>query len=205
MKSLTDNLLNKDQLENVLSKIVIPDCPSMVSEALKEAQKDDPDLRKLSHLISENAAMSAAALKLANSPLFKGRDKISGVKQAVERLGTRISICIVFEVSLRATGNGLPPEWLEQFWKRTMQTATVAALIAKKQFGVAPDAAYTYALFHDAAIPIMMKRFKEYEGILEKAKENKIMLVEAENSYFPCTHPVVGSLIVKNWGLPPLL
>ena len=31
------------------------------------------------------------------------------------------------------------------------------------------------------------------------------MLNDAEADYFPCTHPIVGSLLTRNWGLPSLL
>lgn len=83
--------------------------------------------------------------------------------------------------------------------------ARLAALIARRQFGISPDAAYTYALFHDAAIPTMMNRFKEYGQLLEDARSNGQKRVDAESSYFPCTHPVIGSLMVRNWDLPPIL
>jgi len=26
-----------------------------------------------------------------------------------------------------------------------------------------------------------------------------------EEEYFPCTHPIISSLLVRNWGLPPIL
>jgi hypothetical protein len=30
------------------------------------------------------------------------------------------------------------------------------------------------------------------------------MLVDAENSQFNCTHPIIASLLIKNWGLLPV-
>ena len=85
-----------------------------------------------------------------------------------------------------------------------MLLALASSLIARRQYGISPDAAYTYALFHDAAIPLMLRRFPDYAGILEKCRQEGGMLNEAEEQYFPCTHPIVGSLLVRNWGLPPI-
>jgi HD-like signal output (HDOD) protein len=31
------------------------------------------------------------------------------------------------------------------------------------------------------------------------------MLIDAEVGRFPCTHPIIASLLIKNWGLPPIL
>ena len=106
---------------------------------------------------------------------------------------------------MRSSISGLPSAWLEDFWRRSTLLAVIAALIAKRQFGISADAAYTYTLFHDAAIPLMMKRFPEYEQVLDKCKAEGKLIVEAEEAFFPCSHPVVGSLLVRNWGLPPLL
>ena len=48
----------------------------------------------------------------------------------------------------------------------------------------------------------MMKRFDDYGAVLAAVRKERRLLIEAEQSYFPCTHPIVGSLMVRNWGLP---
>ncbi len=197
--------LTPEDLEKVISTVDIPGCPAVVTDAMAEAQKDEPDLGRLAQLIAADPGMSAAALKLANSPLFRGHQPTSTARQAVERLGIKNVVCVVIGVALRSTINGLPPAWLEQFWRRNTQLAVASALVARRQFGISSDAAYTYALFHDAAIPLMMKRFPDYSSAIDKARSEGIMLVEAEKHYFPSTHPVIGSLLVRNWGLPPIL
>jgi HD-like signal output (HDOD) protein len=197
--------LSFDDLQKVMATVDIPACPAAVTSAMAEAQKDEPDLPRLAELISNDPAMSAAALKLANSPLYRSGSSISGVRQAVDRLGTKNVVCIVVSVALRASVSGLPAAWVEQFWKRNTQLALAAAMIARRQYGISPDAAYTYTLFHDAAIPLMMKRFPNYGKVIEDALSSGNSLVEAEGEYFPCTHPIVGSLLVRNWGLPSIL
>lgn len=205
MSDQTDYELSHEDLQKVMSTIDIPACPSVVTDAMQEAQKDEPDLNRLANLISNDAGMSAAALKLANSPIFGSGTKISSVRKAVDRLGTKNIVCVVVAVALRATMSGVPATWLEQFWKRTITGAVAASLIAKRQFGISPDAAYTYALFHDAAIPMMMRRFPNYHDVVECARREGKMLASVEEEFFPCSHPIIGSLLVRNWGLPPIL
>ena len=196
--------LSHDDLQKVMSTVDIPTCPTMLSDAMKEAQKDEPELKRLADIIASDAGMSAAALKLANSPLF-GSSRIAGVRKALERLGTRNTVCVIVASALRNSISGLPAAWLEQFWKRTMLLAMSASLIARRLYGISPDAAYTYALFHDAAVPLMMRRFPEYADVLAKCRQEGLMLNDAEADYFPCTHPIIGSLLTRNWGLPSLL
>ncbi|NTV69016.1 MAG: HDOD domain-containing protein [Azonexaceae bacterium] len=201
----SSNELSPEDLQKVIATIDIPTCPGMVSDAMDEGQKDEPDLIRLAEIISSDAGMSAAALKLANSPLFGTSAAVSSVRKAVERLGTKNVVCVVVASALRSSVSGLPAAWIEQFWKRTTLLALASSMIARRQYGVSADAAYTYALFHDAAIPLLMRRFPNYGEVLEKCQREGIMLNVAEEEYFPCSHPVVGSLLVRNWGLPPIL
>ena len=197
--------LTPEELKKVLSSIDIPVCPAVVTQALAEALKDEPDLRILAKLVATDPSMSAAALKLANSSLYRSGNPVTSVRHALDRLGTKSVVCIVVAVALRSSVEGLSPAWLNDFWQRATQVAVIAALVARRQFGISQDAAYTFALFHNAAIPMMMKRFDNYGQVLETAKAEGRLLVDAEIDFFPCTHPIVGSLMVRNWGLPSTL
>jgi hypothetical protein len=84
--------------------------------------------------------------------------------------------------------------------------ALVASLIARRQYGISPDAAYTYALFHDAGVPLMMRRFPELRRVAGRClTERQAAGRSMEEEYFPCTHPIISSLLVRNWGLPAIL
>ena len=199
------SVLTPEELQKVLSSIDIPVCPAVVMQALNETRKDEPDLRVLVDLLASDPSMAAAALKYANSPLMRRGNPLTSTRQAVERLGINAVANIVVVGALRSSVEGLPAAWLNEFWQRSTQVAEVATLVARRQFGVSQDAAYTYALFHNAAIPMMMKRFADYGEVMEAARASGELLVPAEAQHFHCTHPVVGSLMVRNWGLPPTL
>ncbi|MFZ5482819.1 MAG: HDOD domain-containing protein [Pseudomonadota bacterium] len=197
--------LSHEDIERVLGTIDIPTCPAIVTQVLAEAQKDDPDMNRLAKTIESDVGMAAIAIKFANSPLFRVGAPVTSVRQALPRLGTRNVVCVVVATALRATMAGVSPGFIETFWKNTAAIAQVAGLIARKQYGISPDAAFTYALFHDAGIPLMMRRYPDYQAVVDKAAAEGVALVEAEDRFYPCTHPIIGSLLVRNWGLPPLL
>jgi HD-like signal output (HDOD) protein len=197
--------LSHDDMEKVFKTIDIPACPALVTEAMAEAQKDTPDLRRLAKAIAADVGMSAITLKLANSPLFRVGPPVSNVLKGLERLGIRNTVCVVISAALRGTMAGVSPAFIEKFWTTTSALALAAGLIARRQYGVSPDAAYTYALFHDAGIPLMMRRFPNYETVLNECHATGRLIIEAEDHYYPCTHPIIASLLVRNWGLPPLV
>lgn len=199
--------LSHEDIQTVMSNIEIPSCPKIVTDTMKEAQKDEPDMIYLASLITSDAGMSAAAIKLANSTAFGGGGKaVSSVKKAIERLGIKNLVCVVIATALRDAFVGVQDaNWLDAFWKDALLKATATHAIARKLYGISPDAAFTYALFHNAAIPLMVKRFPNYLGMLAECKQNSQLLILSEANLYPCTHPVVGSLLINRWGLPPIL
>jgi putative nucleotidyltransferase with HDIG domain len=197
--------LTQADIEKVFSTIDIPACPAIVNQVLVESQCDQPNLNRLARAIVADPAMVAGILKLANSPLFRSGAAITDVRHALDRLGMRNVVCVVIAAALRASMTGVPPAFIEKFWNATATLASLAGMIARRLQGVPADLAYTYALFHDVGIPLMVRRFPDYHAIFEKHGHDGCALVEAEEGFFPCTHPVIGSLLVRNWGLPPVL
>lgn len=204
MNKSHQDLTNED-IDKVFSSIDVPTCPALVLEVMAEAQKDDPDIQKLVKSISSDVGMSAVALKIVNSPLFRSGTPITNIRLALERLGMRNILCVVIAAALRSSMSSIAPNFIEKFWDRTSYLATASGLIAKKQYGISPDAAYTYALFHDIGIPLMAKRFPDYEEVVSMSKSSGKMLHETEATYYPCTHPVIGYLMTKSWGLPAII
>lgn len=198
--------LSNDELQQTLTSIEIPACPAVVMQVMAEAQKDAPDINVLSKIIVGDVGMSAFAIKLANSTLFRRGDATNSVPQAISRLGTRNIVCIVVAVALRNTMSGdIPADVLDRFWNRAAAVAQAASLVARKIRGVAPDLVYTYALFHNAAMPVMMRRFKDYQRTLAEVERNGTWLVDVENELYRCSHAVVGAMLARNWGLSSMI
>lgn len=200
------HVLSHDELQQTLDSIDIPACPGVVMQVMAEAQKDEPDLQVLTKIIVGDVGMAAFAIKLANSSLFRRGDATSSVPLALSRLGTRNIVCIVVAVALRNTMSGdIPAEVLDRFWNRAAAVAQAASQVSRKVRGIAADMAYTYALFHNAAMPVMMRRFKDYSRTLEDVEQHGGSLVVHENALYHCTHAVVGALLARNWGLSSLI
>jgi HD-like signal output (HDOD) protein len=197
--------LSPEDLDKIFSTISIPSCPALVNQVMAEMQKDEPDLRRVAELLVADPSMVAVTLKLANSPLFCAGAQTSSIQHALERLGTRNIGCVVIASALRRAMEGVASKFLEQFWGRASTLAMTAGLIARRQFGVAPDAVYTYALFHNAGQPLMMQRFPKYDQLLAECRKDGRMIHLVEAEFFPCTHPVIGALLVRNWGLPSIV
>jgi len=94
------------------------------------------------------------------------------------------------------------------FWDHSLHTALAAESMAKKMRGVlgaediTPDMAYMTGLFHDCAIPMLLKRSPEYQPFTDAALSHKRDIIQDEDAIIGSDHCVVGGLLAKTWSLP---
>ncbi len=98
-------------------------------------------------------------MKSANSPFFALRRKVQSVQQAVAVLGLRNLLKIVYGVVLKQSLGGADAPQMARFWERSNYNAVVSAYLAGRLPGISSDDAYTFGLFHDAGISILMQKF----------------------------------------------
>ncbi len=187
--------------ENILKSIRIPPCPEVVVALMDEARKDDVDFTKIVKLISGDVGLAASMLKTANSPFFALRSKVSSVQQAVSVLGLKNLMQIVRGSALQNTLGGEKIH-IERFWDRSNFTAVVASNMAKHIEGISREEAYTYGLFHDCGIPILMSKFPDYKDTLAASNKSAELLIVIEDKHYATNHAIVGSMLARNWCLP---
>ncbi len=193
--------LNTSVAEQVLNGIHLPPCPTVLIEVMKEARSPDADMGKIARLISQDIGLSAPMLKLANSPYFARRSRVSSVQQAVTVLGLRNTVNLLSNVALRA--NVVPNlAGMDQFWDRSSMTAMAASRIAAEIPGMSRDDAYTVGLFHDCGIPVLMQKYPDYVQNIDAMSRVTGNVCEIENTCYSTTHAVVGNLLARTWLLP---
>ena len=193
--------LSEETAAEALENLSVPPCPQIVVELLDEARKEDIDFIRISRLITGDVALAAAVLKSANSPFFALRRKVQSVQQAVAVLGLRNLLKIVYGVVLKQSlGGGTPP--LARFWDRSNYNAVVCSYLAGRLPGVSSDDAYTFGLFHDAGIAILMQKFADYRQTLVQANAAPAGLTAIEDERHHTNHVIVGALLARGWYLP---
>ncbi len=194
--------LLQEEIDKALKGITIPPRPQVLVSLGKEMAKDDPDLLQISRLIGGDVGLTAAVLKTVNSPFFGLRSKISSVAQAVSLMGMKTANQIATGLMLM---NAIPGEKqsLEPFWDNAEKTANISTYLASVLPRIAKDDAYSFALFHDVGIPILMQKFPDYRKTLELAAHAPDRPVtEMEDELHATNHATLGYLLAKSWFLP---
>lgn len=191
------------ELEQVLGSVGIPPRPTILMELDAEAGKDEPNFRKIEQLVSSDVGLSAALLKTVNSPFYGLRNKASTISQAVSVLGLTALTRTVTGLMLRQTFSKPGQIDMERFWDASAKVAKVTSHIARKLPGLSKDEAYTFGLFQDCGIPVLMQKYPDYKqtlGIANQAIDRKF--TSAEDERHQTNHATIGYLLAKSWNLP---
>ncbi|NCS64859.1 MAG: histidine kinase [Hydrogenophilales bacterium CG03_land_8_20_14_0_80_62_28] len=192
------------QLAASLNDIGIPPRPRILELIVLEARADEPDFNYLAELIRADVALAAGLIKTANSPFFGYRQKTRNVRDALAMLGLKAAGNAVAALILRRVFP--PPPQLQRFWDASERTAQLAAWLVQKvgvRFGVNGEMAYTFALFRDCGIPILLRRFSGYIETLGLANADPIRPFTAvEEAATSTNHAVIGALMAQSWWLP---
>lgn len=196
-----DKLLHQADTEKILKGISIPPRPAILADIDAELKKANPNLALIGHRITSDVGLSGTMLKVVNSPFFGLRNKINSVPQAVQTLGVKNVKSLVTGLVLRTTLGGKDPS-LERFWDTAEKIARISAYVASLIPKAPRDEAYTFGLFHDCGIPILMQRFPDYKETLKLALTDGRSLTEIEFATHGTSHAVVGHMVARSWGLP---
>ena len=189
-------------LQGMLNGVDIPPCPAILIALDAELRKEMPDLREVARLIGQDVALSGHVMLIANSPAFSTGNKAVSVKQAVNVLGMQSVFSLIVGHLLRVALAGGQDVSMERFWESSAQTAQVSAELARRLRCVRPDIAYTFGLFHDCGIPLLVKRFPHAKAALAKANvaEDRLF-TDVEDAELGTNHAVVGYFLARRWHL----
>lgn len=196
--------VSEAQISALLRGMELPPCPSVLAELSLEMRKEQPHPLRVMQLIGSDVALSAGVLKIANSPPFSLGKPLTSIAEALALLGMRQIFSLVINELLRKTlvlGDEPLPD-LDTFWDGAASSARVCSELARMLPGTTPDMAYTFGLFHDCGIPILLRRFPSYRDTLRQPLDGGRPLTSIEDAAHGTNHAVVGYLMAKSWGLP---
>jgi HD-like signal output (HDOD) protein len=191
------------QTAELIKEIGVPPCPAVLQDFMAEVNKDDPDFRRLSHLINRDVALAAAVLKTINSPFYGLAKKARTVHDALTLLGLRQTSRLIAGLLLRkAFATSKSPAMFE-YWDSSAKVALMSGYLARELEVANLEEAHTFALFRDCGVPVLLTRFPEYEHVLmETRNENEQRRCAMEHAQFGFDHAQVGATLAQSWHMP---
>jgi HD-like signal output (HDOD) protein len=194
----------ESRLHTEIRNIGIPPRPVILDKVDAEMRKDEPDFKHLAEIVGSDVGLAASVIKVANSPFFGFGKQARSVAEALLILGLKTVVHTIAGHALKNTFPRVPS--LERFWDSAAQTARVSGWLTQRLHGrvrVRPEEVYTYGLFRDCGIPVLMIPFPEYPKILARANaETQLPFTAVEDRLLSINHAIVGAELAEDWRLP---
>lgn len=191
------------QLEALLNfPRALPAMSRTVSDLLAEMNKDDPNPKRVSDLISQDPSLTTRVLRLSNSAFFRVSRKIGSAEEAVAMLGMTHVRSLVMAAALGSSFKNVPGVNLPQFWRYSLRVADISKSLA----GVLrqnESNAFTAGLIHAIGDLIMHIAMPDLIAPLDMGTPPlDLNRAQAEMSMFGYTYAQVGAGMAEKWQFP---
>ncbi len=184
-----------DAIEN--DRLTLPTLPEVALRIQEAVNDPEVSAGDLADVISNDAAMAARIIKVANSPLLRGRVVVDNLQLAIARLGItfvrNLATGLAMEQMFQATTDAVDKR-LRKSWEHSVEVASICHVLASQYPGLKPDQATLAGLTHEIGILPILTCAEETPELLE----NEAILDDIIRQL----HPRVGSAILRAWDFP---
>ena len=182
----------RDEIEN--NEIQLPTLPEVALQVRDEVESENANAATIARMVANDAALSARLLQVANSPLYRGRNEIDSIQQAVTRLGLKMVRSLVVSLAMKqifqATSDALDRQF-RSIWDDSLQVASISRVLAHNVPELEKEQAMLGGLIHNiGALPILTK-VDEHCGF--SANEGTIVRLIDELA------PAIAARILRHW------
>jgi HD-like signal output (HDOD) protein len=197
----------QELVDDVGELISFPEVCIRVNEMVNDPNCSSSDIGQV---ISQDPALTARMLRIANSPYYGYSTEIDTVSRAVTILGIKAIRDLVIATSTSKVFNGLPNDLIsmDNFWRHSIYCGLAAKILSEQYKKGKGEAVFISGLLHDMGQLAIFNKVPELarEALLlamEGNEESDLYLYERQIMGFD--HMQVGGALAKKWKLPESL
>jgi len=178
----------------------LPPRPAVLTALTEQMHSEEPDLNRVSALVSGDVGLASAVIKTVNSPYFGLSRQVASVQHAITFLGLAEVFGIVTGALLRRSFVSDDP-LMDRLWEESAARGGIMRQIAAELHVLAPDRAYTCGLFENFGMALMLVHAPGYAHTVSQPGDDAA-LMERERVRYGVDHPTLGQALMRTWGLP---
>jgi len=173
-----------------------PKLPSVAVRLMELSRDPNVEISKVVKVLEQDQMIAGRVLKLANSAIYRGKQPVGSVNQAVLRLGLKTLRDMVLQIAMemrvfRASGY---TEIMESLRRHSLATAHVA-----RRLGQGHDWAFLAGLVHDVGVAASLALLSDVPRGEEIPNIGEVWhAIEG-------IHAMAGASICRSWGVPDII
>lgn len=174
----------------------LPSLPDIANKVRLSLKHPSVDAEKIARIVSVDPAMSIRLISVANGPLKRGVEPIDTIQAAIVRLGMQTSKELIMSFAVKqlfTTRSKILSQYMHELYDRSVHVAAISFSLSKKSGLLSPDHLLFAGLLHEiGVIPLL--------GYIEDTGY-AITNMDELNSVISRFRTVVGSMVIRHWGL----
>lgn len=191
------------------SMVAIQPIPQVALKILRLVNEEEYDIKALTPEIRKDQVLSAKTLKLCNSVMFAGTNKIESLDHALIYIGLKMLVKLVIATSVdnyfshKSTGYSLCKGGL---FHHAIGTAIISEKLADLTGRVKPGLAYTAGLLHDIGKVVLDQYVTSaYPLFYRRLNDAGTSFSDIEKAILGINHSEIGSDLARKWSFPESL
>lgn len=197
----------EELIKDITTLVSFPVVGVRVNEMVSKPNVSASEIGKV---ISQDPALTARLLRIANSAAFGLTAQVSTVSRAVTVIGNKLIRDLVLATSTINAFEGIPNELvsMENFWRHSLLCGLSARILAERRGMKNTETLFIAGMLHDVGQLVIFRKLPA------QAKEALLLSIEgpedfalhnAEQQIFGFDHAQVGAALLRHWSFPPLL
>ena len=198
--------------ERILSQIQdstpLLSLPHVLVKLIDACDDETIPVSTIAPLVAQDSSISVKVLRLVNSSYFGLSRTFSDITQAVVYLGASTIKNLAITASVQQVFAGLKNGNvfnIDHFWYNSLLAASIARRLAVVTARGNPEEAYLAGLLHNVGHLILFSAFPTEYELLQKMERNGADECSREEQLVGITHCELGSWLLKNWKISPLI
>jgi len=184
----------------------LPPLPTVVTRALDMLSDPEVDIREVEKVIGNDQSLVTKLIKISNSALYSGLQRVESLSQALARLGARTTKSLILSTSMQAyffRNNPGMKTWGQSLWQHAAECGTAARRIAVAAGYDDPEKAFVGGVLHDIGkLVLLLVSGDIYRRIQSLKKRESLRDHEAEKRILKTDHMEIGELLMEKWNMP---
>ena len=176
-------------------KIDAPVMPQVVKEVQSMMKQSMSSVEDIAAVVEKDPVMALRLIAVANSPVYRGVQKIENLKHAIPRIGLKETYNIILAISVKSLYETKRVHFrniMKELWLHSLACAYGAKLIAGELKLDEPERYFLMGLIHDIGKTLLLKAFSD-------VSQSATLNIDMVKANLQEAHLSLGAGLLKRW------